>query len=31
MSAVLDFKTKTIIRPKVNPSLEGKFMVGIDV
>ena len=31
MSTVLYFKTKTIIKPKVNPSVEGKFLVGIDV
>ena len=31
MSTVVDFKTKTIIKPKVNPSVEGKFLVGIDV
>ena len=31
MSTVLDFKTKTIIKPKVSPSVDGKFLVGIDV
>ena len=31
MSNVLDFKTKTMIKPKVNPSVDGKFLVGIDV
>jgi plasmid segregation protein ParM len=29
--SVLDFKTKTMIKHKVNPSVEGKFLVGIDV
>ena len=31
MATVIDFKTKTMIRPKENPSVEGKFLVGIDV
>lgn len=31
MENVLNFKTKTIIQPKVNPNLDGKFLVGIDV
>lgn len=31
MSTFLDFKTKTIFQPKVNPSLDNKFLVGIDV
>lgn len=31
MSTFLNFKTKTIIKPKVNPSVDGKFLVGIDV
>ena len=31
MSTVLDFKTKTMIKPKVSPSVDGKFLVGIDV
>lgn len=31
MSTFIDFKTKTLIQPKVNPSVEGKFLVGIDV
>lgn len=31
MSNVLDFKTKTMIQAKVSPSVEGKFLVGIDV
>lgn len=30
-NTVLDFKTKTMIQHKVNPSLEDKFLVGIDV
>lgn len=31
MSTVIDFKTKTMIKAKVNPSVEDKFLVGIDV
>ena len=31
MATVVDFKTKTIIKNKVNPSVDGKFLVGIDV
>lgn len=31
MATVLDFKTKTMIKAKVNPSVDGKFLVGIDV
>lgn len=31
MATVIDFKTKTMIRPKENPSVEDKFLVGIDV
>lgn len=28
---VLDFKTKTMIQPKSNPSIPNKFLVGIDI
>jgi plasmid segregation protein ParM len=31
MSTVLNFKTKTLIKPQVNPSVDGKFLIGIDV
>ncbi len=31
MSTIFDFKVKTMIQPKANPSVDGKFLVGIDV
>lgn len=31
MESVLNFKTKTMIKPKVSPSVDGKFLVGVDV
>lgn len=31
MSTVLDFKTKTILKTKVSPSVDKSFLVGIDV
>ena len=31
MATILDFKTKTMIQPKVSPGVDGKFLVGIDV
>ena len=31
MASFVDFKTKTMIKAKVSPSVDGKFLVGIDV
>ena len=27
----IDFKTKTLLQTKANPSIDGKWLVGIDV